>query len=137
MVDMWMTMRGGYVSLSMYHIDLLIKDLPKRYNLYKNQHWAVKNAEAKKWHRIVAAHVIAAGGWPPVPLQKAKVSLIRYSSKAPDYDGLVQSFKPVMDALVRCKVLKDDNMGVIGRPEYTWEKVAPKTGMIRVIVSSV
>lgn len=119
-----------------YRIEFVIKNLPERYNAFKNQHWAVKNAESKKWHRLVATAVMDMGGWPPVPLEKAKLILTRFSSKCPDYDGLVQSFKPVVDALILCKVIKDDNMNVIGRPEYNWEQVAPKNGMIKVIVEA-
>jgi len=117
-----------------YKLSFEIPVLPARYNSYKNTHWAVKAKETKKWHRMVANAVIAAGGWPPVPLKSAKLTLVRYSSRAPDYDGLVQAFKPVLDGLVKCRVLEDDNMRVIGRPDYKWCQVPAGKGGIQVFV---
>jgi Holliday junction resolvase RusA-like endonuclease len=74
---------------------------------------------------------------PDRPLEKAEVTLIRYSSRSPDYDGLVHSFKPVVDALKKCLIIKDDNMQVIGRPEYQWIKASPKEGRIEIIVREI
>lgn len=121
----------------MYRLKFEIKSLPKRYNAYKNMHWAVKAADAKKWHKMVAGAILAFGSFPDKALTKAKVTLTRYSSRAPDYDGLVQAFKPVLDGLVKCRVLEDDNMLVIGRPDYQWKKVPSGQGSIEVIVEEV
>jgi len=52
---------------------------------------------------------------PIKPLEKAKIDIVRYSHRTLDYDGLVGSMKPVVDALVSCGVLKDDSWKVTGQ----------------------
>ncbi len=46
---------------------------------------------------------------PPEPLKKARIRLVRHFYKTLDYDGLVGSMKPVVDALVTSGVLIDDS----------------------------
>jgi len=53
----------------------------------------------------------------------------------PDYDGLVSSFKWICDALVKLRILKDDNMKVIGAPDYFWESAPPKKGFISIEIT--
>lgn len=60
--------------------------------------------------------------------------MIRRSSRSPDYDGLVHSFKPVMDALKFHGIIQDDSMANIGVPEYRWEKTQSGKGHIQLIV---
>jgi hypothetical protein len=71
---------------------------------------------------------------PKEPYKKASLTLIRCSSVCPDADGLVQSFKAVIDALVFNKILEDDSMAHIGMPNYKWLKAKPKQGKIVVSV---
>lgn len=54
------------------------------------------------------------GKLPTAPLQKARIVIVRHSFRMLDYDGLVGSMKPVVDALVTAGVLIDDNWGVTG-----------------------
>lgn len=54
-------------------------------------------------------------------LKKAKLSLIRHSSNECDFDGLVSSFKHVIDGLVVAQVIIDDKSSVIDQPSYSWE----------------
>lgn len=51
---------------------------------------------------------------PAKPLTSVKLSITRYSHRMLDYDGLVGSLKPVVDALVTCRILKDDSWNVTG-----------------------
>jgi hypothetical protein len=51
---------------------------------------------------------------PKAPLKRARLTLIRYSHRMLDYDGLVGSMKPVVDALVASGVLEDDSWNVLG-----------------------
>lgn len=67
-------------------------------------------------------------------MAKAKLTLTRYSSKEPDFDGLCSSFKNVIDGLVEAGVIIDDKMSVIGQPTYAWVKCPPKKGKIKVVV---
>lgn len=91
--------------------------------------------DARKMARIV--HVAFLGRIPDQPLEKAKLTLTRHSSRQPDFDGMVHSFKRIIDALVKCGILIDDNPDVIGSPTYKWAKAARGDGHIQVEVESV
>lgn len=120
-----------------YRLDIELLGLPRRFNEGQGSHWTVRHREAQKWHKRLIGKMIVARASPPLePLKKASLTLIRYSSRAPDYDGLVQSFKPVVDALKKCLIIADDSMVVIGRPDYRWEKAPHREGKIRIIVET-
>jgi hypothetical protein len=110
--------------------------LPKRTNS-NNGHWRTRQREALKWKRLVCELVTLSKMKPDKPIEKAKLTCIRFSSVEPDADGLVSSFKHVIDGLILAGVLENDRMSNIGMPEYRWEKVAPKMGKIQVIVEEV
>lgn len=118
------------------HLAFTIGGLPKSVlNGSHGNHFA-KAAERQKWKRW-AMHAIAID---PLrnkecePLGKAYVVLTRASSREPDFDNLVATFKPILDSLVVMGVIVDDKSSVIGQPEYRWEKAKPKQGSIRVEV---
>jgi len=109
--------------------------LPKPVNAWRGLHWRFRHTEDKRWKRLVGEAFLSPDcHLPPVPLRRAKLTLIRYSSRCPDHDGLVSSFKTVIDALVKNRVLEDDSYEHIGMPEYRWEKAPPKAGRIEVFV---
>lgn len=121
-----------------YKLKLQIDGLPKRFNQSQGSHWSVRHRESKKWLKLVnEAIVYGRFGTPRVPLTKAKLTLVRCSARAPDADGLVQSFKPVVDAFKKLNIIIDDNMNVIGMPTYQWEKAPMKKGFIRIELESV
>jgi hypothetical protein len=76
-------------------------------------------------------------GKPRQPLQKATITLTRFSSNEPDFEGLVSSFKPVLDGLIEAGVILDDHPSVIGQPVYLWERCKAGSGKIRIQVRSV
>lgn len=112
----------------MYSLQLRIKDLPKRINQTMGKHWSIKHKESKKWITLIGAHV--RWNYPEAPLQKARLTFIRASSIAPDFDNLVHSFKLCTDALIKLNIIKDDNMDVIGQPDYQWIKASPGKGYV-------
>ena len=118
-----------------FRLEFEIPDLPKRPNqlLKKTAIW-LKSAERKKWLSLVGA--FTAGRRPPIPLERATISLTRHSSVCPDYDGLVLSFKFVIDALVTLGIIEDDAMVVIGVPLFDWVKAKKNDGKIRVVVAA-
>jgi hypothetical protein len=118
-----------------YVLELEIPGLPKRTN-NAQANWRAKYAEAKKWKRLVLNAVVFARKQPKAPCQKAQVTLTRHSSVRPDFDGLVSSFKHVIDGLILAKVIVNDNHDVIGVPEYLWEKAPPKLGRITIKVEA-
>ena len=118
-----------------YLLKISIRDLPKRINQAPGASWTARYGESQKWLKLVTQAMRISGINPPVaPLTKASLMLVRHSSQCPDYDGLVQSFKPVVDALRRCLVIADDSMKVIGIPEYRWLKAKPGAGYIEIQV---
>jgi hypothetical protein len=122
----------------LYKLELILIGLPQRINEAPGASWHTRYKESQRWHKRVLGRMLIGRLSPPLlPLEKAHLTLIRHSRRAPDYDGLVHSFKPVIDALKKCLIIKDDNMRIIGRPDYRWEKAAPKDGKIEVIVREV
>ncbi len=125
------------VDSALVRVEFTHAELPKTFNSLlsgnKDSRWQRK-AEADKWHNTIflltAEHRPYIGG----PWKKAKLTLTRRSSVAPDPDGLVSSFKYIVDALVKVGLLVDDNMEVIGFPDYRWEKAPRGQGSIHVIV---
>lgn len=115
-----------------YELFVVIKLLPKRINEGHGSSWRVRYGQAVKWQRLIA--FAAAGKLPKEPLKKAQLTLIRHSSMPPDFNGLVYSFKVVEDALVKLGVIEDDNMSVIGKPDYRWEKAKKGQGFVTIIV---
>jgi hypothetical protein len=118
-----------------YELEFEINDLPKTINAIGRAHWAIKAKEAKKWINLVAAQILSKGIGKQLP--GAKITLTRYSSRCPDSDGLVSSFKHVIDGIVRAGLLPDDSYRTIGMPCYRWIKEEKKKGKIVVRIESV
>ncbi len=104
-----------------------IDKLPQMINAIGRKHWAVKHRERKIWQRLIneQCNYNRICG---LNLEKAVITLTRHSNRRPDPDGLVSGFKAVLDSLVKCGVLVDDNFGVIGFPIYKWELRPSKLG---------
>jgi Holliday junction resolvase RusA-like endonuclease len=116
-------------------ISLTINDLPKMPNMILHAHWRNVQAESKKWHGLVKIYL--RHNVPKAPFKKAKLILTRYSMREPDYDGLVGSFKYVVDGLVKAGVIVDDKFSVIGKSEYKWEKCKKIDQRIEVSIENV
>ncbi len=120
-----------------YTLQFEIKDLPRMANPSgsKSTHWRYAQTEVNKWHKLVFVEVAAKK--PPSPLERAKLTLTRFSSVCPDYDGLVRGFKSVVDGLCKYGVLKDDSLKVTGTWDCQWKVAPPKQGKIQVKVEEV
>lgn len=92
----------------------------------------MKVKEAKRWKQMVYGALI--GHMPSQPFSHAAITMTRGSSIEPDFDGLVSSFKHILDGLKEAKVIVDDKMSVIGQPKYIWERTPRKLGFVRVRV---
>lgn len=115
-----------------YSVEFLISGLPPTYNSHNRKHFMVKTKEKNKWHHLVATAI--GGNKPKKPLTKYKLTLTRFSSTEPDYDGLVSTWKPVIDALVLCNILEDDKISNSGPWDCRWEKGKRGGGCIKVAV---
>jgi Holliday junction resolvase RusA-like endonuclease len=118
-----------------YRLEFEIKALPKILSNGSHSHWRVVHSIKRQWKNLVA---LAVGYKKPAqPLAKARLTLIRHSSKEPDFDNLAISFKPIIDGLKECGVIADDKTSNIGQANYQWKKAKMKEGRITVIVESV
>lgn len=103
------------------------------------QRWR-RSQYRKEWHERVAALVISKKLKPPEPLTRVRMVCIRYSATTKgqiDYDNLVYSFKPIIDALVKCGIMVDDNMGVIVEREYRWIKAKRKDQRVTITIEEI
>ncbi|MFL9611142.1 hypothetical protein ACKF11_13735 [Methylobacillus sp. Pita2] len=121
-----------------YQLKIKIPELPETTNAarHANGHWSTR-AKKDRGLKMAIWHLILEQGKPRTPLARAKVTLIRHSSSEPDYEGLVSSFKPVLDCLTESGVIVDDNCKVLGIPTYLWGKAKPKAGYSEVIVEEI
>ena len=106
-------------------ISLFIPSLPGLNTSTRRRHWSQQHKEAVQWESLVWAEMAMAGQEKPTePWEKVRCRLTRCSSRQPDYDNLVASFKVVLDSLVKNSVLADDRPQNFtdGHPEYVWKK---------------
>lgn len=117
-----------------FQLEVQAPFLPKLPNRLLRQHHTKITAEKNLVYGMMQ---VALGGKPrpKCALLAAKLTLIRHSSQKPDWDGLVGSFKFVIDYLVHCKILNNDDPDTIGESKCLWEKVKPNEGFIQVIIA--
>lgn len=111
-----------------------IKGLPKIISNGSKGSWRGAWAEGNKWKRAIHEALVINKISLETPLEKAHLRLTRFSSIEPDFDGLVISFKHVIDGLVRAGVLANDKISNIGQPEYFWQKTKANHGKIKIEV---
>lgn len=98
-------------------------------------HWAAKYSEAKKWKKAVFAEInFYRIHLEHLPWQKVKLICVRHSSNEPDYDGLVSSFKHVIDGLVQGGIIQNDRPSNFASVQYLWQKAKPREGKITIQV---
>jgi Holliday junction resolvase RusA-like endonuclease len=117
-----------------YFHKIRINALPRIPN-GREPHWAVVNKDRKNWHKWVGDQFLM--NRPSAPLQACHVWVCRGSSSQPDYDNLVASFKPVIDALKVNKIISDDKDLVILQRQYTWTKAKAGKGFIELSIQEV
>lgn len=98
--------------------------LPKSLNSKLRTNRFKLHSENKKFDFIIAN--ILHNVIPLEPYKKAHISVIRYSYRMLDFDGLVGSLKPVIDAIVSCGLIVDDSWKVLG-PWSVDQKFRPKS----------
>lgn len=111
-------------------ISFELNGLPPLANKQKG-HWAKRARTAKQWKE--ACGYMLLGKKPKEPLNKIHVVFTRFSSKEPDFDGLVHSFKPILDSLVEYGIVVDDKPSNVSA-DYRWSWAPMRAGKIRVEV---
>lgn len=95
-----------------YSLDLALPCLPVSLNRALRGNRAQYFRRNRRWDVLILS--MCQRKLPPKPLEKARITLVRHSWRTLDYDGLVGSMKPVVDALVTAGVLVDDRWSVTG-----------------------
>jgi hypothetical protein len=124
----------------MYHLSFIIEKCPEPQNKKNKRHWGARNAEAQEWAVLVQAALM----WnnsevkfthkPIEPLRKAQITIVRHSERMLDYDGLVGSMKPVVDALVKNGILADDSWPITGPWIVNQKFRAKKLGQLTQVI---
>lgn len=107
----------------MYRLDIQLHSLPDSLNKGLRGHRMKYFQKNRKWDLLIFGMV--RHRLPPEPLKKARITIVRHFWRSLDYDGLVGSMKPIVDALVDAGVLSDDNYAVTG-PWHVSQEFRPK-----------
>lgn len=110
----------------MYQLQIEIDAFPKSLNKKLRGHWGKNHRENCLWDTLIFQ--LVRYKLPPAPLSKAKIKIVRHFWAKMDFDGLVGSLKPVIDALVTSGVIKDDRWDVLGAWEVDQVFRAKKLG---------
>ncbi len=113
----------------MYRLELEIRDiLPKSLNKEFRTNRFMRNNQNKRWDALIDS--LVRHQLPPIPLTKARIEIVRHSYRMLDFDGLVGSMKPIVDALVTAQVLADDKWSITGQWHVTQAFRPKKNGSL-------
>jgi Holliday junction resolvase RusA-like endonuclease len=116
-----------------YRLSFTLDGLPRMTNPSgRGTHWRTIAGERRKWKTAVWA--AAQGKLPRQPLVTFTLHLTRFSSVAPDYDGLVSGFKAIVDGLREARVIADDKIVNTGPWRCQWIKCKRDEGRVSVTV---
>lgn len=96
----------------MFKLSLSIPLLPESLNKGLRAHRFARDRDNKAWDSLIWAETRS--NKPAAPIKRARLSLVRHSHRMLDFDGVVGSMKPVVDALVTAGILADDRWSVLG-----------------------
>lgn len=110
--------------------------MPKSLNKALRTNRFKANAKNKGWDLLVFGMI--RHKLPATPLKKARIRIVRHFYRTLDYDGLVGSCKPVVDALVSAGLLESDSWNVLGVWDVSQEFRPKSAGpLLTVTVESV
>lgn len=116
----------------MYRLEFELSGLPKSQNVLMRGNRLAHHKTATKWKREV--FYATRGQLPFMPLGRAFIRLTRFNYRPLDYDGLVGSFKCIVDGLVEAGVLKNDTWKITGKWNVDQEFSPKGRAFIRVEV---
>ncbi len=122
-----------------HQVEFTLKGLPPMTNELVRSGWRKKMGIVRKWRELTELTLKAqrasldpefVNRW-PFKHDRVKIYFVRYSSKQPDFDGLVSGCKFLLDGLVSGGLLVDDK-GIV--PDYRWELCGTKDGRVTIKV---
>jgi Holliday junction resolvase RusA-like endonuclease len=90
-------------------------DLPPSLNDWQNLHVMEKAKRKKQTEHDV--YYACYNQRPPKPYDKARVRITIFFPVKRKHDNLNYPCKELIDGIVKAKIIKDDNIDVIGRPD--------------------
>ena len=76
-------------------------------NRTRGKHWSQIRKTGNAIKREIA--LLSKGNRPKTPLDKFKIKIVRHAVKEMDWDNLVASLKPAIDALHLSQIIKNDS----------------------------
>ena len=115
----------------------IIGELTPTYNKYIRMHFHQRGKLRDMFYDEMRGQLLNSKKFPPVkPMLKCSLFLSRYSTREPDYDGLVGSFKIVVDLLQPdyLNIIIDDSLSVTGKWHCDWFKCKRKDQRTEIVV---
>jgi hypothetical protein len=108
-------------------VKFTLYNLPESLNDWQNLHWMEKGSRSKKIQRDI--YYISYNQRPKKPYERAHVKITIYFPTNRERDVLNYPCKPEIDGLVKAKIIKDDNIKIIGKPEINldYDPINPRT----------
>lgn len=102
------------------------------YNTYLGMHWAKRKKVQGEFLDLISVEL---RNLPRLSISNFRLHLFRFSYKIVDYDGLVGSFKLVVDCLEKLSIIENDSLANTGAWQVEHIKVSKaKDRGIRVIL---
>ena len=95
---------------------------PREFSRNSRVHWSVLHRVQDSVVDDVLLLLLEAGWQYHEPPERSVVSVevVLPDRRRRDADNLITCCKPLLDALVKLRVIRDDCIGVIGFPRYSW-----------------
>lgn len=118
-----------------YRLEFFLEVLPPPLNIFMRMNFKKRKNHFDEIYSAVYFATLRKK--PKSPLKKCHITLVRFGTKLLDYDGLVGSFKPVVDGLIHSAVIIDDGYNVTGKWNVDQQIVKKSKTGISIIVEGV
>ncbi|MGE3608024.1 MAG: hypothetical protein AB7I27_00450 [Bacteriovoracaceae bacterium] len=119
-----------------YSVKFTFFTIPLTLNEVISKHWRSRHNNFKKIHREIVIALI--NKKPAKPILKAKITVTRYSWGSLDRDNAYFTCKPILDTLVKEKVLIDDKWENVDQPQIIQVKIKKtETRKIEVLLEEI
>lgn len=119
-----------------YSLAFELNELPPSLNVFMRWHYRKRHKEFCIIEKNCLAHFYKR--LPETPLSKYQITFTRHTIRPLDIDNLVASFKPILDSLVKGRVIEDDKWDMSEHIKYRQEKVSKRIlQKVTILVSEV
>lgn len=118
----------------LYWIRLVIPGLQPMNTAQTRRHAMVQHRRAQDCRVLVVALVGRRRPWMQGPLRRAHLLVTRHSSVMADRANIAIAAKPLVDGLVRARVLANDRPSELVTERYEWKQAPRGKGFTELIV---